>query len=357
MSGHPGRDDVGVGTPLDDDDDDLQPGSRVLLLEVPPDARGARLDVWLAATAGVSRSQLGLRLLAGDVLLDGRAPNKAGYPLRGGERVRLTLPPPPPTTALPEALPVEVLYEDEHLIVLNKAADMVVHPSPGHDSGTLVNALVHRFGTLAPDLGTEDGRPRPGIVHRLDLGTSGAIVVARTAAARDGLMRAIAAREVSRRYLAVVHGTRLPASGTWRTLHGRDPRHRHRFSSRVSEGREAVTHWEVLARSRAATLIACRLETGRTHQIRMHCADASAPIVGDALYGGERPVTGPEAPALRAIHRQALHALTLAFRHPVSGAPITCHAPPPEDLARLLAALFGESDAVSAWARDGLSRI
>ncbi len=333
--------------PSEDDDVSL------VELEVPLEAAGSRLDVWLAQAAGISRSQVALRIEAGDVTVHGRVVTKAGLALRGGEALVLRLPPPPPSEALPEALPLDVLYEDEHLIVVNKAADMVVHPSPGHETGTLVNALVHRFGGLAPDLGTPEGRPRPGVVHRLDLGTSGAMVVARTAVARDGLMRAIALRTVSRRYLAVVHGTSLADVGSWRTRHTRDPHHRHRFTSRSATGREAVTHWEVVVRGRRLSVLRCRLETGRTHQIRVHCADHGAPIVGDRLYGGDRPVPGPEAAAARDLSRQALHALTLAFTHPVDGTPIVCHAPPPPDLQQLFQRGFGVADAVAAW---GLER-
>ena len=311
-------------------------------LRVSIDAAGERLDTWLAEAAGMSRSQIGLRIDAGDVLIEGRLPLKAGQKLRGGERISLVVPPPPPSEAAPEALPIDIVYEDAHLVVVNKAADMVVHPSPGHDRGTLVNALVHRYGTLAPDLGAEDGRPRPGIVHRLDRGTSGLLVVARDAPTRDALMAQIAARTVRRQYLAIVHGPKLEDAGTFRTLYGRHPTDRKRFTSRLAEGKVAVTHFSVIARARTVALVLCRLETGRTHQIRVHFADHGHPVAGDTLYGGDRRASGAEGHALAGLTRQALHAWRLAFVHPATGEAIAFEAPLPPDLAELVRSLFGD---------------
>ena len=308
---------------------------------------GRRLDAVVSDVARISRSQAGLRIEAGDVLLNGSLPPKGGVLLRSGDHVEVTVPPPPPSEAAPEDLPLTVVYEDDHLIVINKAADMVVHPSAGHESGTLVNALVHRYGVLAPDLGTEDGRPRPGIVHRLDLGTSGLLVVARTEAARDSLSAALAEHSVRRRYLAVVHGLSLPDSGMWLTMHDRHAKDRRRYTSKTTTGRTAVTHFEVLRRARALSLIACRLETGRTHQIRVHCSEHHAPIVGDELYGGTtRPVPGPEAALVKPLTRQALHAFELEFTHPATGELMRFVGAPPPDFTTLIARAFGVSDAV-----------
>lgn len=324
------------------------PPSRSVSFLVDESHVGRRLDAVVSEVAGISRSQATLRIDAGDVLVNGHLPSKAGVLLRVGDQVAITVPPPPPSEATPEDLPLAVVFEDEHLIVINKAADMVVHPSAGHDSGTLVNALVHRYGVLAPDLGTEDGRPRPGIVHRLDLGTSGLLVVARTEAARDALSAALAEHAVRRRYLAVVHGLSLPDTGTWQTMHDRHPKDRRRYTSKTTTGRTAVTHFEVLRRGRALSLIACRLETGRTHQIRVHCSDHHAPIVGDELYGGTtRPVPGPEAALVKPLTRQALHAFELEFTHPATGEPMRFVGAPPTDFSTLIARAFGVIDAVT----------
>ena len=176
---------------------------------VPTEQAGERLDKALAEAVGMSRSFIAVRVDCGDVTIDGRAAKKPSARLKGGQTIELTVPPPLPSEAIPEDLPLSVVYEDAHLVVVNKAPDMVVHPSPGHETGTLVNALLHRYSVLAPDTGTEDGRPRPGIVHRLDKGTSGLLVVARDVAARDGLSRMLAGRDVHRTYLAIVHGQKL----------------------------------------------------------------------------------------------------------------------------------------------------
>ena len=313
-----------------------------LTVIVPRHADRQRLDHFLTEMSGLSRSQIALRYRHGDIEIDGRRPQKSGERLRSGQLVTISVPPPPPSEARPQAIPLDIVYEDEHLVILDKAADMVVHPSPGHDDGTLVNALLHRFGTLAPDLGTEDGLPRPGIVHRLDRGTSGLMVVARTAAARDGLQILIADRHVTRRYLAVVHGPRLADSGTFDTLHGRHPNDRKRFTTRVGEGKNAITHWVVLARSRSLALVECRLKTGRTHQIRVHFADDGHPLAGDTVYGGSRRLPGAEGAVIGTLTRQALHAWKLAFRHPITGAALAFRRLPPPDLLDVITRVFGE---------------
>lgn len=304
-------------------------------------SRGDRLDRFLAAAAGISRSRAAARIVAGDVRVDGCPATKASHSLVGGERIELSIPPPRRSTAIPENIPIQVVFEDEHLCVVNKVAGMVVHPSHGHDSGTLVNALLHRYDRLAPADATVEGYPRPGIVHRLDRGTSGLLVVARTLDARVLLQEAIAARDVKRHYLAIIHGPKLPDEGSFDTLHGRHPRDRKRFSSKVSRGKRAITHYRVLARARSVALVACRLHTGRTHQIRVHFADAGHPLVGDTAYGGRRRAVGSEGAALKHLTRQALHAWRLEFAHPVGGEPLCCRATPPDDMAVPIRKLFG----------------
>ncbi len=250
-----------------------------------------------------------------------------------GQRVVVRPSPPPPTDAVPEDLPITVLYEDEHLLVVDKAPGMVVHPAPGHPGGTLVNAVLHHFGALPG----EDAA-RPGIVHRLDAGTSGVMVVARSPAARDELVRRFAAHDIERAYLAIALGS-VPAKVTYDTLHGRHPRDRKRFTSKgLARGKRAVTHVERLRALHASCLIRCTLETGRTHQIRVHLADAGHPLLGDPLYG--RPGKDPRVRAAASgLGRQALHAAVLGFAHPVTGAPLRFETEPPEDFQRALAAL------------------
>lgn len=315
---------------------------------MPEEAAGERLDRFLAAASGLSRSQIGVRVSAGDVLIGGERPSKAGTRLRAGDLIHLTVPPPPPSDAEPEDLPLAVVYEDEHIIVVDKAAAMVTHPSRGHESGTLVNALLHHFGRLAPALPDSDpsSPPRPGIVHRLDRGTSGLLVIARTVAARDGLSAQMAARDIHRTYLAIAHGPNLADEGCFDTLHGRHPRHRTRFTTHVSTGRRAVTNWRVLARARTVLLVRCQLHTGRTHQIRVHLADAGHPLVGDTLYGGRRRAPGSEGAALSRLERQALHAWRLELTHPISGESMEFEAPLPPDMARAVRAVFADAELV-----------
>ncbi len=263
--------------------------------------------------------------------LDGRPATRRSRPQRG-QCIELHPAPPPPSEAIPQNIPLRVVYEDAHLLVVDKAAGMVVHPAPGHPDGTLVNALLHR------GLGRPGGDPmRPGIVHRLDKDTSGLLVVARTERAREVLVARFQRHEIQRLYLAIALG-HLPERVTWRTLHGRHPRDRKRFSSRVRRGKEAVTHVHLRRRLHGASLIACRLETGRTHQIRVHTSDHGHPLLGDQLYG-----CPPRDPLLRRVAlqlgRQALHAAELAFEHPVTGRPLRFESPLPPDMQEALASL------------------
>ena len=301
---------------------------------VPDSAAGRRFDAVLAELfPEFSRSRLAAWIRDGDALLDGRAVRPRD-PVRGGELVRLAARLAVETTAEPQDIPLRVLHEDADVIVIDKPAGLVVHPGAGNPDGTLVNALLHRDPSLA-------ALPRAGVVHRLDKDTSGVMVVARTVQAQTALVAQLSARGVHRQYLAVVVGA-LVAGGTVDAPIDRHPRDRVRMAVR-EDGREAVTHYRLRERFRAHTALECRLETGRTHQIRVHMAHARHPIVGDPLYGG--PLRLPKgasddlAAALRGFGRQALHAETLEFTHPASGEPLRCSAPVPDDLLALMAAL------------------
>jgi len=261
-------------------------------------------------------------------------PAKPSRKLRGGDQVRWEpAVPEPDASAEPEDIPIGVLYEDAHLVVVDKPAGLCVHPSPGHRQGTLVNALLHHVGSLSG----VGGRLRPGIVHRLDKDTSGVMVATKDDAAHQGLGEQFRAHTVERRYLALVRGA-IAQSGVHRTLHGRDPRHRLRFSARVRRGKPAVTHWLAVERLQGATLVEARLETGRTHQVRVHMADLGHPVLGDRLYGG---VTGDErvCEVARELGRQALHAAKLAFAHPVTGERMSFESPLPDDIRRAIVRL------------------
>jgi 23S rRNA pseudouridine1911/1915/1917 synthase len=295
---------------------------------------GRRFDAVLAELfPEFSRSRLAEWIKSGDAVLDGKAVRPRD-PVRGGETVSLQAVLEIQTHSLPEEIALEIIHEDAEVFVLNKPAGLVVHPGAGNPTGTLVNALLHRDPGLA-------ALPRAGIVHRLDKDTSGVMVVARTLQAHTALVAQLSAREVHRQYLAVVAGA-LVSGGTANAPIDRHPRDRLRMAVR-EDGREAVTHYRLRERFRAHTLLECRLETGRTHQIRVHMAHLKHPIIGDPLYGGslKLPKGASDAlvAALRGFKRQALHAETLEFAHPTGGHPIRCSAPMPEDMHVLVHAL------------------
>lgn len=298
---------------------------------VPDTCAGRRLDAVLAELfPEYSRSRLSAWIKSGDVAVDG-APARPRDPVRGGETLTLNAVEDVQTHAVAEDIPLDVLYEDEHVFVLDKPAGLVVHPGAGNPAGTLVNALLHRDPGL-------DKLPRAGIVHRLDKDTSGVMVVARTLPAHTALVAQLSAREVHRQYLAIVVGA-LVSGGTVAAAIDRHPRDRLRMAVR-EDGKDAVTHYRLRERFRAHTALECRLETGRTHQIRVHMAHLKHPIVGDPLYGGslKLPKGASEAliAALRGFRRQALHAEVLAFAHPITGEPVRCEAPVPEDMQQLM---------------------
>jgi 23S rRNA pseudouridine1911/1915/1917 synthase len=302
-------------------------------IAVPPEYAGLRLDAALAKLFPEhSRSRLQGWLKDGSITLDGTAADPKRK-VHGGERVTLAVPPAPTFADAAEDIPLPIVHEDADLLVIDKPAGLVVHPGNGNAHGTLMNALLHHAPALAQ-------LPRAGIVHRLDKETSGLMVVAKTLAAQTDLVRQLQARSVSRRYLALVHGD-VGTKGTMGTVDapmGRHPVQRTKMAIVKRGGKEARTHYEVRERfdhGKACTLIECRLETGRTHQIRVHMASIGHPLVGDPVYG--RKNSGDAT--LDAFPRQALHAWRLALVHPESGAALHWEAPLPADFAVLLEAL------------------
>lgn len=304
-------------------------------LIVAPAEDGERLDKLLASRViAASRSTLRRWIDEEHVLIDGQ-PARASSRMRAGMRILVTPMDPPTSDAIAQDIPLTVLFEDEHLMVIDKPAGLVVHPAPGHPDGTLVNAVLHHTRVDHDD--ENEKAQRPGIVHRLDRDTSGIMVVAKSLRAKDGLVTLFQAHDIERMYLAIAMG-KLPAELTIDTLHGRHPTDRKKFSSKVVRGKQAVTHIKVREKIGTASLIECRLETGRTHQIRVHLADYGAPLLGDVTYGKT-----PKEPGLKeiatALGRQALHAAVLGFVHPVTDEKLRFETEPPEDFRVALAGL------------------
>jgi 23S rRNA pseudouridine1911/1915/1917 synthase len=307
-------------------------------LEVTGPAEGARLDAFLAGRLPeLSRSRVVQLIAEGRVLLNGRAAKKSERVVPG-DVVEVAVPPPVPSTVGPEDIPLDVVYEDAHLLVVSKPAGLVVHPAPGHRTGTLVNALLH----YVEDLSGIGGVKRPGIVHRLDRDTSGLMRVAKHDQAHRRLAAALKRREIRRRYLVVAWGHLDQDRVTVDAPVGRSHRNRKRMAV-LEGGRRAVTRFERLARWPAADLLEAELETGRTHQIRVHLAHIGHPVVGDAVYGagGARGISGPDRPWAaeleRRVPRQFLHAYRLTFAHPVTGQVLALEVPWPPDLAGVVA--------------------
>jgi 23S rRNA pseudouridine1911/1915/1917 synthase len=303
---------------------------------VPADFEGQRLDRFLTSVLdGHSRSQVQKLIADGHVTLDRREP-KANLAMREGERVSVTVPDTGPATTSPEALPLTILYQDADLAVLDKPAGMVVHPGAGHASGTLVNALLHHM----TDLSGIGGEARPGIVHRLDRGTSGVMVIAKNDAAHHELARQFQDREVEKEYVALVWGV-VQAGRRIDAAIGRDPVHRQKMSARARRARSAVTRITRAHQMPGVTLCQVAIHTGRTHQIRVHLSAIGHPIVGDALYGGvQRRVPG-DLRALQRLERPFLHAERLSFTHPRDGRRMEFSAPLPDDLQDVLNDLPG----------------
>jgi 23S rRNA pseudouridine1911/1915/1917 synthase len=305
---------------------------------VEPSEAGARLDKLLASKLPeLSRARLQALIAQGHVQAGGK-PAKAALRAVAGAVLEVEVPPPTPVDLVAEDLRLPVLYEDDALLVIDKPAGMAVHPGAGLSSGTVVHGLLHQVG----DLRGVGGELRPGIVHRIDKDTSGCLVVAKTEVALRALQARFKAREVEKRYRALVHGS-PPDEGSFDTSFARHPTDRKRFSSKVREGKRAVTRFTVLARTAHAAWLDVELLTGRTHQIRAHFADAGFPLFCDKLYGGTRR-EGPSAPAevrtaATALGRQGLHAFRLAFQHPLRDARVECEAPLPAELRAGLRAL------------------
>jgi len=329
-------------------------------IEAPAEVKGQRLDLFLAAQLeGVSRSRVQLLLDQGDVLVDGKR-EKASLKLRGGERIDITGEPrPAPLKAMAEEIPLDVVYEDEELAVINKPAGMMVHAGSGQNEearnrGTLVNALLYRFKALS----ATGGDLRPGIVHRLDKDTSGLIVVAKNDRTHAALAELFSSRQIKKTYIALVQGAIERARGTINSNVGRDPQRRTRMTTKpLGDARAAVSHYEVVRRLANRfgkfTLVRVRIETGRTHQIRVHMASIGHPVVGDTLYGGSGQLTdqvASQAATSKAARRKAeperlrlgrnfLHAAQLEFPHPGTGKLLQLEAPLPAELEEFLSRL------------------
>jgi 23S rRNA pseudouridine1911/1915/1917 synthase len=321
------------------------------VFDVDAEGAGERLDRFLGQAAAarriaLSRTRLKALIEAGEVRVDESVARDPSTRLVAGARIVFEAPPAEESLLVGEDIQLAVVYEDEHLIVIDKPAGLVVHPAPGHAAGTLVNALIRHCGASLSGIG---GVKRPGIVHRLDKDTSGLLVVAKTDAAHRGLAELFADHgrtgSLERQYLALAWGAFDAGAGKVVASIGRDPRHREKMAVVSGErGRHATTHWRLEENLGPASLIACQLETGRTHQIRVHMASIGHPLLGDSVYGsgfktkaallGDRAVS-----ALAALGRQALHASVLGFEHPATGKTLRFESAPPKNFARLLKAL------------------
>lgn len=306
---------------------------------VPPEFNGERLDRFLVSVLeSHSRSQIQKIIADGHVTLD-RREARANLAMREGERVTVDLPASAPARMAAEALPLEILYQDADVAVLNKPAGMVVHPGAGHATGTLVNALLHHM----PDLSGIGGEKRPGIVHRLDRGTSGVMVIAKNDAAHHELARQFQDREVEKEYVALVWGV-VQAGRRIDAAIGRDPVNRQKMSARARHARDAVTRITRAHPMPGVTLCQVAIHTGRTHQIRVHLSAIGHPIVGDSLYGGVRRRVPGDIRAVQHLERPFLHAERLVFSHPRDGRRMEFTTPLPEDLQRVLDELPGWKD-------------
>ena len=309
--------------------------------------QGRRLDAVVAAHLPDCSRSLAVNLIADlEILVDNQA-KKPGYRVKCGDKILGRIPDPVQVEYEPEPIPLQILYQDSHIVVLNKQAGLVVHPAPGHSSGTLVNALLYH----CPDLEGIGGEIRPGIVHRLDKDTSGTMVIAKNAAAHEHLAKQFKDRTVQKKYLALVYGDLREDEGIITLPIGRHPVHRKRMSTTAPKGRCAKTSWYVRKRLGGITLLELTLKTGRTHQIRVHCTAMGHSIVGDQVYRSRKWIQNIDrlfsgesstiAARLKAVPRQMLHAWRLGLTHPHMGEFITFESPIPEDMAALIEELEG----------------
>lgn len=307
-----------------------------------PEGAGQRLDKYLAESSpGLTRSRIQKLIEQGRVRINGEPARSASRKLKEGDEVEVSMPPPePPGKAEAEEIPLGVVYEDGDVVVVNKPAGMVTHPSAGHSSGTLVNALLAH----CKDLSGVGGVERPGIVHRLDKDTSGLIIAAKNDKAHLSLSAQLKDRTLSRTYVAVVKGTPKKAEGVIKARVGRHPAHRKKMAVLKDGGRLAVSHYRVAQKLAGASVVEVSLETGRTHQVRVHMQSLGHPVIGDTLYsrGGKYP-----------IKRQALHAWKLMFKHPRTGEVIKLAAPIPADMEKLIRALGGDPSAYTMESTPG----
>lgn len=300
-------------------------------LQVNPENAGERLDAFLAEQLeDVTRSAAAKLCAGGSVTREGK-PLAKNYRLTGGETIAVALPDPQPMDAVAQDIPLDVVYEDADVIVVNKPKGLVVHPAPGHPDGTLVNALLYHCGDSLSGIG---GALRPGIVHRIDRDTSGLIIAAKNDYAHQHLSAQLQDHSLARTYECVVVGNLKADSGTVDAPIGRHPVDRKKMAV-VANGRPAITHWEVIARYGGYTHVRCRLETGRTHQIRVHMAHIGHPILGDTVYGAKRAVPG--------LQGQCLHAVGLRFIHPRTGEVVECSCPLPEEFREVLRKLAAKA--------------
>jgi len=313
-------------------------GQQIIQVTLGPDHAGWRLDRALAAAVPtVSRERLKALIRSGALTPLVRDP---ATKVRGGEEFQLAVPEPEPAHNEPQDIPLTIVFEDEHLLVIDKPAGLVVHPAAGHRDRTLVNALLYHCGASLSGIG---GVARPGIVHRIDKDTSGLLVVAKTDVAHEGLARQFAAHSIERRYLAIVSGVPRTGGGTIDAPLARSSANRKKMAvvaarELKTRGKRAVTHWKRLGVLRDAALVECRLETGRTHQVRVHMASIGHPLVGDPFYGGSGKTHRKLLNEL-GFHRQALHAATLGFTHPVTKHRLSFDSGMPPDMQELFSAL------------------
>ncbi len=314
-----------------------------LTISVPPERAGERLDSFLASQiASTSRSQIRRAIENGDITVNDQTV-KPSYNIRTGEEIQVELLQPAPLEAAPEPIPLEIIFEDNEIIVINKPAGMVTHPGAGMNSGTLANALVYHFNLLSHQLPRRGGASRPGIVHRLDIGTSGLIVVAKTDRAHLSLAEQFESRSVYKSYLALVHGSLEKNEGRIEAPIGRDPRNRVKMAVRhPGQGRSALTLYRLVERFAEFTLLDVEIKTGRTHQIRVHLAHIKHPVVADSTYDGGRANSIKDTilrAAVAKFTRPFLHAAHLSFIHPVTGEKMEHTAPLPADLHLFLETL------------------